>query len=50
MANPGIVLTGAGRVIATLTVDLDGDGRIGTIHQVANSDKLGAIADGVARM
>jgi hypothetical protein len=48
--GPGIVFTGAGRVIATLTVDLDGDGRIATIHNVANPDKLGAIADGVARM
>ncbi|ORV18187.1 RNA polymerase sigma-70 factor [Mycobacterium celatum] len=48
--GPGIVFTGAGRVIATLTVDLDPDGRIATIHNVANPDKLGAVADGVARM
>jgi RNA polymerase sigma-70 factor (TIGR02957 family) len=47
--GPGVVLTGAGRVIATMTVDLDGDGRIVTIHNVANPDKLRAIADGVAR-
>jgi RNA polymerase sigma-70 factor (TIGR02957 family) len=46
---PGVVLSGAGRVIATLTVDLDADGRIVTIHNVANPDKLHAIADGVAR-
>jgi RNA polymerase sigma-70 factor (ECF subfamily) len=45
--GPGIVLTGAGRVIATLTVDLDADGRIVTVHNVANPDKLHAVADGV---
>jgi hypothetical protein len=48
--GPGIVFIGAGRVIATLTVDLDTDGRIATIHNVANPDKLHAIADGVARI
>jgi RNA polymerase sigma-70 factor (ECF subfamily) len=48
--GPGIVFVGAGRVIATLTVDLDTDGRIATIHNVANPDKLHAIADGVARI
>jgi RNA polymerase sigma-70 factor (ECF subfamily) len=46
---PGVVLSGGGRVIATLTVDVDADGRIVTIHNVANPDKLHAIADGVAR-
>src|SRR6478752_2122335 len=46
---PGVVLSGGGRVIATLTVDLDAEGRIVTIHNVANPDKLHAIADGVAR-
>jgi hypothetical protein len=45
--GPGILLTGAGRVIATLTVDLDDDGRIVTVHNVANPDKLRAVADGV---
>jgi RNA polymerase sigma-70 factor (ECF subfamily) len=45
--GPGIVIRGAGRIIATLTVDLDADGRIETIHNVANPDKLHAIADGV---
>jgi RNA polymerase sigma-70 factor (ECF subfamily) len=48
--GPGIVFIGAGRVIATLTVDLGTDGRIATIHNVANPEKLGAIADGVARI
>jgi RNA polymerase sigma-70 factor (ECF subfamily) len=48
--GPGIVLSGAGRTIATLTVDLDADGRIATVHNVANPDKLRAIADGVKRI
>jgi RNA polymerase sigma-70 factor (TIGR02957 family) len=47
--GPGIVIRGAGRIIATLTVDLDPDGRIEAIHNVANPDKLHAIADGVVR-
>ena len=45
-----MVFSGGGRTIATLTVDLDGDGRIVTIHNVANPDKLHAIADGVPRL
>ena len=45
--GPGIVMSGAGRIIATITVDLDADGRIATVHNVANPDKLRAIADGV---
>src|SRR6201991_3269860 len=44
--GPGIVIRGAGRIIATLTVDLAADGRIETIHNVANPCKLHAIADG----
>ena len=47
--GPGIVIRGAGRIIATLTVDLDANGKIATIHNVANPDKLHAIADGVTR-
>lgn len=47
--GPGIVLSGAGRIIATLTVDLDDDGRIATIHNIANPDKLRAIAGGQPR-
>lgn len=47
--SPGVVFSGAGRIIATLTVDLDDDGRIVTIHNVANPDKLHAIADGITR-
>jgi RNA polymerase sigma-70 factor (TIGR02957 family) len=44
--GPGMVFSGAGRVIATVTFDVDADGRITTIHNVANPDKLHAIADG----
>ena len=47
---PGILMTGAGRVIATLTVELDSEGRIVTIHNVANPDKLQAVSDGVRRV
>jgi RNA polymerase sigma-70 factor (TIGR02957 family) len=46
---PGIVFGGNGRIIATLTVDVNTDGRIVAIHNVANPDKLHAIADGVRR-
>jgi RNA polymerase sigma-70 factor (TIGR02957 family) len=48
--GPGIVMSGAGRVIATITVDLDADGRIVTVHNVANPDKLRAVAEGVRRI
>ncbi|MGI5130275.1 RNA polymerase sigma-70 factor [Pseudonocardia sp. CA-107938] len=44
--GPGLVFTGAGRVIATLTVELDADGRIAVVHNVANPDKLRAMATG----
>jgi RNA polymerase sigma-70 factor (TIGR02957 family) len=40
----GIMFTGAGRVIATLTLDLDDAGRVAAIHNVANPDKLRAVA------
>lgn len=42
--GPGIVFSGAGRVIATLTFDLDEHGQIAAIHNVANPDKLHAVA------
>jgi ketosteroid isomerase-like protein len=42
--SPGIVFSGAGRVIATLTLDLDEHGRIVALHNVANPDKLHAVA------
>jgi len=44
---PGMVFTGAGRVIATLTVELDDTDRIVAIHNVANPDKLHGITAGV---
>ncbi|MEK8106220.1 hypothetical protein NKG94_15455 [Micromonospora sp. M12] len=44
--GPGIVFRGPGRVVATVTFDVDADGRITAIHNVANPDKLQAIADG----
>ncbi|RLP98484.1 RNA polymerase sigma-70 factor [Micromonospora sp. CV4] len=47
--GPGVVFTGAGRVIATVTFDIDADGRITTIHNVANPDKLRAVGDGATR-
>ncbi|WP_328890982.1 RNA polymerase sigma-70 factor [Streptomyces sp. NBC_00316] len=46
--GPGVLFSGSGRVIATVTFDFDADGRIASIHNVANPDKLQAIADGTA--
>ncbi|MFE6384809.1 RNA polymerase sigma-70 factor [Nocardiopsis dassonvillei] len=45
--GPGVVFSGPDRVIATVTFDFDADGRITAIHNVANPDKLQAIADGI---
>jgi RNA polymerase sigma-70 factor (ECF subfamily) len=42
--GPGIVFSDAGKVIATLTLDLDEHGRVAAIHNVANPDKLHAVA------
>ncbi len=39
----GVVISGAGRVIGTLTVDLDDKGRISAVLNVANPDKLRAV-------
>lgn len=36
--GPGIVFSGAGRIIATLTLDVDAGGRVATVHNVANPD------------
>jgi RNA polymerase sigma-70 factor (ECF subfamily) len=46
--GPGVVFSGPGRVIATLTFDFDAEGRITAIHNVANPDKLHAVTDGTA--
>jgi RNA polymerase sigma-70 factor (ECF subfamily) len=43
---PGVVFRGDGRVIATLTLDLNEDGLVVGIHNVANPDKLAAITTG----
>lgn len=45
-SGPGVVFRGPDRVIATLTFDFDPKGHISTIHNVANPDKLHAVADG----
>ncbi|WP_329031036.1 RNA polymerase sigma-70 factor [Streptomyces sp. NBC_01423] len=45
--GPGMVFSGPDRVIATVTFDFDADGRISAIHNVANPDKLRAVAAGV---
>ncbi|MEO6090565.1 MAG: RNA polymerase sigma-70 factor [Umezawaea sp.] len=42
--TPGIVFSGAGRVIATITLDVDDSGHVTAIHNVANPDKLRAVA------
>lgn len=44
--GPGILFAGPDRVIATITFDFDADGHITAIHNVANPDKLQAVADG----
>ncbi|MFJ7947985.1 RNA polymerase sigma-70 factor [Streptomyces sp. NPDC096354] len=46
--GPGMLFSGSGRVIATVTFDFDADGRITSIHNVANPDKLQAVVGGTA--
>ncbi|MFF4154172.1 RNA polymerase sigma-70 factor [Streptomyces sp. NPDC001651] len=46
--GPGIVFSGPAGVIATVTFDFDADGRITALHNVANPDKLRAVANGTA--
>jgi RNA polymerase sigma-70 factor (ECF subfamily) len=43
---PAIVFTGAGRVMSVLSLDLDADGRVAAIHNIANPDKLRTVAAG----
>ena len=45
--GPGLLFSGAGRLIGTLTFDFDDEGRISALHSVANPDKLGAVGSGV---
>ncbi|MER7443701.1 RNA polymerase sigma-70 factor [Micromonospora avicenniae] len=42
----GMVFRGAGKVIATLSLDLDDEGAVTGVHNVANPDKLRAVATG----
>ncbi|MCU7727297.1 RNA polymerase sigma-70 factor [Actinoplanes sp. KI2] len=44
--GPGVIFRGPDRVIATVTLDVDGSGRVVAIHNVANPDKLHTIAEG----
>ncbi|MFF7945230.1 RNA polymerase sigma-70 factor [Streptomyces griseorubiginosus] len=44
--GPGVVFRSPDRVIATLTFDFDAQGRISTLHNVANPDKLRAVTEG----
>ncbi|GAA2095027.1 RNA polymerase sigma-70 factor [Actinomadura alba] len=43
---PGVLIKGPHRLLGTVTVDVDSDGRAQTIHLVANPDKLRPIAEG----
>ena len=45
--GPGILFSAPGRVIATVTLDFDAEGRVTAIHNVANPDKLRAVADAI---
>ncbi|MBP2706159.1 RNA polymerase sigma-70 factor [Microbispora sp. RL4-1S] len=44
--GPGLMFSGRGRPIATVTFDFGADGHITAIHNVANPDKLQAIVKG----
>ncbi|MFI5801849.1 RNA polymerase sigma-70 factor [Streptomyces sp. NPDC051561] len=46
--GPGLLFSAPDRVIATVTFDFDAEGRITTLHNVANPDKLGAVTGGTA--
>lgn len=47
--GPGVVFHAPDRVLATLSFDFDPEGRISAIHNVANPDKLRAVAEGTPR-
>ncbi|HBF79842.1 MAG TPA: RNA polymerase subunit sigma-24 [Streptomyces sp.] len=44
--GPGLLFSAPGRPVATVTFDFDADGRITAVHNVANPDKLRAVAEG----
>ncbi|MFI5891601.1 RNA polymerase sigma-70 factor [Actinoplanes sp. NPDC051513] len=43
---PGMIFRAPDRVIATITLEINADGHVVAIHNVANPDKLGAVASG----
>ncbi|WP_093762320.1 RNA polymerase sigma factor SigJ [Streptomyces sp. BpilaLS-43] len=43
---PGLLFSAPGRPVATVTFDFDADGSITAVHNVANPDKLRAVAEG----
>ncbi|PPK68295.1 RNA polymerase sigma-70 factor [Actinokineospora auranticolor] len=45
--TPTIVFTAPGRVLATLSLDLDAHGRVTAIHNIANPEKLRAVTSGL---
>ncbi|WP_203827397.1 RNA polymerase sigma factor SigJ [Actinoplanes palleronii] len=47
--SPGLVISGAGRVLGTITLDLDAQGRVTAILNTANPDKLASVQAGVVR-
>lgn len=47
--EPGLVISGAGRVLSTMALDLDAEGRVTAILNTANPDKLAAVQGGVVR-
>ncbi|BCY07384.1 RNA polymerase sigma factor SigJ [Actinoplanes sp. L3-i22] len=47
--EPGLVISGAGRVLGTITLDLDPAGRVTAILNTANPDKLASVQGGVVR-
>jgi RNA polymerase sigma-70 factor (ECF subfamily) len=46
--GPAVLITGGGRTITLLTVDVDDSGRVTAIHTIANPDKLGQVGGGQA--
>ena len=44
--SPSVLVTGAGRVLGVLTLQLDESGRVAAVRVVTNPDKLAAVAAG----
>jgi DNA-directed RNA polymerase specialized sigma24 family protein/ketosteroid isomerase-like protein len=47
--TPSVVISGAGRVLGTITLDLGEDGRVAAILNTANPDKLRSVQAGVVQ-